>query len=83
MFPNVSPVPARTNSGILTVWLGRIVQSLWSSEKTVRAILGVPNYEAYVERLAAIDPSAIPIARAEFAAQCLESRFNRPGSRCC
>lgn len=72
-----------TDHGTSGSWPQRALQFLRHAGRALRTILGAPDYEAYVERLAAIHPQAIPINRAEFAAQHLEKRFSTPGSRCC
>ena len=69
-----------TNAGTR---LERALKLIRHGGKALRAIVGAPDYEAYADRLAAVNPEAIPVTRAEFAAQQMESRFSRSGSRCC
>jgi len=78
-----SRLMAKSRNSSVGQWPRRALRLLRDSGRALRTILGVPDYEAYVERLSAIHPEAIPITQAEFARQQLEARFNRPGSRCC
>ena len=51
--------------------------------RVLRAIIGAPDYERYLAHAAARHPDCQPLTRDEFARQRLESRYSRPGSRCC
>ena len=61
----------------------RIAFTLSSIARGLRAMLGVPDYDRYLEHQSAHHPGCAPMSRAEFAAERLESRYNKPGSRCC
>jgi uncharacterized short protein YbdD (DUF466 family) len=54
-----------------------------AGSKVVRRVIGVPDYEAYVEHLRCAHPDVHPLTRDEFARQRMEARYSRPGSRCC
>ena len=49
----------------------------------VRTVIGAPDYNRYVEHMHAHHPDCSVASRDEFMQQRLESRYSRPGSRCC
>ena len=49
----------------------------------VRTIVGAPDYDRYLTHMAAHHPGCEVVSRDEFMKQRLESRYSRPGSRCC
>jgi uncharacterized short protein YbdD (DUF466 family) len=49
----------------------------------VRTVIGAPDYNRYVEHMHAHHPECSVASRDEFMQQRLESRYSRPGSRCC
>ena len=49
----------------------------------VRRVVGVPDYERYVEHVQACHPGTTPLSRAEFERARLEDKYSRPGQRCC
>lgn len=51
--------------------------------RTLRFVIGAPDYERYVAHLRERHPNEEPLTRAEFASQRLDDRYSRPGSRCC
>ncbi|MBA3343111.1 MAG: YbdD/YjiX family protein [Gemmatimonadaceae bacterium] len=51
--------------------------------RIVRAVLGVPDYEAYLAHVAASHPERVPLTREQFAWESMQSRYSSPGSRCC
>jgi uncharacterized short protein YbdD (DUF466 family) len=51
--------------------------------RSLRAMLGVPDYERYVEHCRAHHPGSAPMTRDEFAIDLLEQKYIRPGGRCC
>lgn len=51
--------------------------------RTLRAILGVPDYDRYLEHCHAHHPDALPMTRDQFAIDLLERKYSRPGTRCC
>jgi uncharacterized short protein YbdD (DUF466 family) len=51
--------------------------------RALRAILGAPDYERYLSHMVAAHPGLPPMSREEFQCERLESRYNKPGSRCC
>ena len=57
-------------------WLGR-------AAGVVRTVVGAPDYERYVAHMRGRHPECQPVSRDEFMRQRLESRYSRPGARCC
>lgn len=51
--------------------------------KVVRTVIGAPDYERYVTHMQQHHPGCEVASRDEFMRQRLESRYSRPGSRCC
>jgi len=51
--------------------------------RVVRTVIGAPDYERYVQHMHEHHASCELLSRDEFMRQRLESRYSRPGSRCC
>jgi uncharacterized short protein YbdD (DUF466 family) len=51
--------------------------------RVVRTIIGAPDYDRYVQHMRDHHPECPVASRDEFMKQRLESRYSRPGSRCC
>ena len=51
--------------------------------RVIRSIIGAPDYDRYVAHMESHHPGCIVMSRDEFMRQRLESRYSRPGSRCC
>ncbi len=51
--------------------------------RAIRAVLGAPDYERYVTHLRECHPDVEPMTSDEFMRERMESRYNKPGSRCC
>jgi uncharacterized short protein YbdD (DUF466 family) len=51
--------------------------------RSLRAVLGAPDYERYVGHVQACHPDLAPMSREAFERERLASRYSRPGSRCC
>lgn len=49
----------------------------------VHRIIGAPDYDSYVAHLRAVHPDRAPVDRRTFLRERLESRYNKPGARCC
>ena len=49
----------------------------------VRTVMGAPDYERYVAHVRDHHPECDVLSRDEFMRQRLESRYSKPGSRCC
>jgi uncharacterized short protein YbdD (DUF466 family) len=48
-----------------------------------RTVVGVPDYERYVNHMHSHHPECTPLTREEFVKDSLERRYSRPGTRCC
>ena len=48
-----------------------------------RTVVGAPDYDRYVAHMRGHHPECPPMSRDEFMQQRLESRYSRPGARCC
>lgn len=51
--------------------------------KVLRTIIGVPDYDRYIQHQAQCHPDRVPLTREEFARERMEDRYSRPGNRCC
>lgn len=60
-----------------------VLERLRRVAKVVRRIIGVPDYDVYVQHVATCHPGQTPMTRAEFEKSRLEDRYSRPGQRCC
>jgi uncharacterized short protein YbdD (DUF466 family) len=51
--------------------------------RTLRAVIGVPDYDRYLEHCRVHHPGRVPMTRDEFAIDLMERKYNKPGTRCC
>ena len=51
--------------------------------RAVRQVLGVPDYERYLEHARRAHPDAVPMSRDDFCRRRLEERYGQIGNRCC
>jgi uncharacterized short protein YbdD (DUF466 family) len=51
--------------------------------RTVRRIIGVPDYERYVRHMAECHPEQRVMSEREFVEERLRDKYSRPGQRCC
>jgi uncharacterized short protein YbdD (DUF466 family) len=51
--------------------------------RALRAMLGAPDYERYLEHVRAVHPGREPMTAEQFAEDRLNSRYSTPGARCC
>jgi uncharacterized short protein YbdD (DUF466 family) len=51
--------------------------------KVVRRIIGVPDYDLYVEHVRTHHPERTPMCRADFEKSRILDKYSRPGGRCC
>jgi uncharacterized short protein YbdD (DUF466 family) len=63
-------------AGGIRAWLRR-------AASVVRTVVGAPDYERYVTHMRDHHPGCEPISLDEFMRQRLESRYSKPGARCC
>jgi uncharacterized short protein YbdD (DUF466 family) len=75
----IAPSPS---SGLWPLASG-LVSGFRSFVRTLRTIIGVPDYERYVEHFRHCHPDRTPLTRDEFARDRMEARYSQPGNRCC
>jgi uncharacterized short protein YbdD (DUF466 family) len=63
--------------------LAKPVKRVSAVLKVVRRIIGVPDYDTYVEHCRTHHPGREPMSRREFDQQRMQDRYSRPGARCC
>ena len=56
---------------------------LRSALRVLRTVIGEPDYERYVAHMQSHHPECEVVSHDEFMKQRLESRYSRPGARCC
>jgi uncharacterized short protein YbdD (DUF466 family) len=56
---------------------------LHAAARTLRTVIGVPDYERYVAHVRRRHPGREPMTREAFARDRLEARYSKPGARCC
>jgi uncharacterized short protein YbdD (DUF466 family) len=65
------------------VTIAQINAALQRAAVIVRRVVGVPDYERYVEHVHEHHAGTAPMTRQEFEKSRLEDRYSRPGQRCC
>lgn len=60
-----------------------IAHFLSRAARTLRFVIGAPDYERYVEHMRARHAAEKTLTRAEFARERMEDRYTKAGSRCC
>jgi uncharacterized short protein YbdD (DUF466 family) len=63
--------------------MSAIIAIVGKAAQTLRAIIGVPDYDRYVEHCRLHHPDTSPMTRDQFARDLLERKYSRSGSRCC
>ncbi|MEO8194863.1 MAG: YbdD/YjiX family protein [Gemmatimonadales bacterium] len=61
----------------------RLEVALAGIARAMRAMLGAPDYERYVAHVRHSHADREPLSREQFMKERLESRYSRPGARCC
>lgn len=61
----------------------RFGSAILNIARGLRAILGAPDYDRYLSHLRSAHPEALPMSQKQFVKERMESRYSRPGSRCC
>ena len=60
-----------------------LVVRLTGIARAIRAVVGAPDYERYVEHVMFSHPGTEPMSRDQFVRDRMDNRYSRPGSRCC
>lgn len=63
--------------------MSQVIAFVDSVARTLRAIIGVPDYERYVEHCRAHHPDCAPMTQDQFAKASFENKYSKPGTRCC
>lgn len=67
-----------------TLARGRHVRAwLRGAAAVLRTVVGAPDYERYARHVHERHPGCEPLSLDEFVRQRMDSRYSRPGSRCC
>jgi uncharacterized short protein YbdD (DUF466 family) len=60
-----------------------LVVRLTGIARVLRAVLGAPDYERYVEHVKVAHPGKEPMSCDQFMRDRMNDRYSRPGTRCC
>ena len=60
-----------------------LVVRLTGIARAMRAVLGAPDYERYLEYVRESHPECEPMSKDLFMKDRMDNRYSRPGSRCC
>jgi uncharacterized short protein YbdD (DUF466 family) len=63
--------------------VAQLEDALRRAASIVRRVIGVPDYDRYVEHVRTCHPGMEPMSRLEFEHARLEDKYSRPGQRCC
>ena len=80
---HVAATASRGSAGPLASGVGEIIALARRVANIIRTLIGAPDYERYVAHMREHHPQCAVASRDEFMTQRLESRYSRPGSRCC
>jgi uncharacterized short protein YbdD (DUF466 family) len=61
----------------------RAARACAAARRILRAVVGAPDYDRYVEHCRARGEGAPALDRAGFERERLAARYDRPGARCC
>lgn len=73
----------RTERGAAAGILTLLARGVHDASATVRRVIGVPDYDAYLAHHARDHGGETPLSREAFTGEMLARRYERPGSRCC
>lgn len=60
-----------------------MMDRLRRAARTLRMVIGAPDYERYVTHVRRRHPGREPMTRDAFVRERLEARYSKPGARCC
>lgn len=60
-----------------------LVVRLTGIARVLRAVLGAPDYERYLEHVKVAHPEREPMSCDQFMRDRMNDRYSRPGTRCC
>lgn len=61
----------------------RFTSAISGIARGLRAMLGAPDYERYLAHMRSAHPGMQPVSREEFMRERMNSRYDKPGARCC
>jgi len=61
----------------------RLADSLASLARTVRRVIGAPDYESYLTHVRLAHPGDAPLTREEFVLDTMARRYGKGAGRCC
>lgn len=66
-----------------TRWPDRVVAGWRLVVQTARLVIGLPDYDRYLDHVRRRHPQRTPMTREEFFAERMQARYGRGASRCC
>lgn len=63
--------------------MSQVIAFVDSVARTLRAILGVPDYNRYLEHCRTHHPETDPMTQDQFSRDVFERKYSKPGTRCC
>ena len=79
--PSLTKTP-RTSPEPLPLFT-RLRRGVQQVAKVVRRIIGVPDYDTYLDHMRRQYPECTPLDATAFEKERMADRYTRPGSRCC
>jgi uncharacterized short protein YbdD (DUF466 family) len=61
----------------------RLVKVVARVRPAYHQVFGIPDYQRYLEHVAAYHPGQPPLSRREFFARAIERKYRRSGAKCC
>ncbi len=83
---SAAPIPTTATAGLAPAGrrLGQALRAIWRhAVQTARLIIGVPDYDTYVEHLRRFHPERTPMSYEVFFAERQAARYRGGGGRCC
>jgi uncharacterized short protein YbdD (DUF466 family) len=61
----------------------RLAKAIARVRPAYHQIFGIPDYQCYLDHVAAHHPGQAPLSRREFFARAIERKYRRSGAKCC
>lgn len=62
---------------------GRLTKVFAQLRPAYHQVFGIPDYQRYLDHVAAHHPGQVPLSRREFFARAIERKYCRAGAKCC
>ena len=62
---------------------GALLDAARAVRQACRQIVGIPDYERYLEHMQSHHPGEAPLSRRDFFARAIDRKYGRGGTRCC